>query len=253
MFAVCLSMGTLGRLEPIHLRRFGVRGHQSRRRSGLKLAVGGYRSCRGSVLRCGIVRVVSELVWTAPLMRGPSFERVPVTKVFGYTESLAAAPANALVRRLVCTVRFTGRVRGARCLTARGRRLAARGGTCGGIDGCCLVAGAARGRRLAARGGGFSAVVPRGRLLGSCGGLTGRRRPAPRLLGLLSRGGSSFAPPALLVPLGAGAVTSCMSLPRGRGNRGCVCGTGVWAPLVRGNPARVCALPLFQEIADGFR
>jgi hypothetical protein len=43
------------------------------------------------------------------------------------------------------------------------------------------------------------------------------------------------------------------SLPRGRGNRGCVCGTGVWAPLVQGNPARVRALPLFPEIADGFQ
>jgi len=228
MCAVCLSMGALGRLEPIHLRRFGVRGHQSRRRSGLKLAVGGYRSCRGSGLKCGVVRVVSELAWTAPLMWGPSFKRVPATEVFGHTESLAAAPANALVRRPVCRVRLTGRVRDARCL-------------------------AARGRRLAASVGGFSAVVPRGRLLGACGGSTGRRRPAPRLLGLPSRGGSGFAPPALLVPLGAGAVTSCMSLPRGRGNRGCVCGTGVWAPLVRGNPARVRALPLFQEIADGLR
>ena len=46
----CLSTGALGRLEPIHLRRFDVRGHQSRTRSGPKLVFGGYRSCRRSFL-----------------------------------------------------------------------------------------------------------------------------------------------------------------------------------------------------------
>eukprot|EP00614_Pseudopedinella_elastica_P016050 CAMPEP_0172647624 /NCGR_PEP_ID=MMETSP1068-20121228/240844_1 /TAXON_ID=35684 /ORGANISM="Pseudopedinella elastica, Strain CCMP716" /LENGTH=369 /DNA_ID=CAMNT_0013461905 /DNA_START=289 /DNA_END=1397 /DNA_ORIENTATION=+ len=67
-----------------------IGGHQSRRRSGPNLGVGGYRSCRSSALECGVVRVVRKFSCAAPHLRGPSTVGVTATKAFGYMKLLAA-------------------------------------------------------------------------------------------------------------------------------------------------------------------